>query len=216
MACPIPTGDRGLGTQRLEAFSDGVFAIVITLLVLDLKVPELAPQLVHQELPRQLLALWPKLLSYVVSFVVVGVYWVGHHNMFHDIRRADRTLLWLNNLFLLCVACMPFPAALLGRYPQSRLSVFLYGATLIIIGLVFCAVWRYAASGDHLMDHVSDRRVAQVTRRILMGPAISAAAVGASFAWPTVSYILYALTAAVYVLPGPVDQQWSGSARPGK
>ena len=105
----------GLSTHRIEAFSDGVFAIAITLLVLNLQVPEIATV---SELASKLGALWPKLVSYVLSFMVVGIYWVAHHNTFHYIKRSDRNLLWLNILMMLFVVFIPFPAALLGQYPQ--------------------------------------------------------------------------------------------------
>src|SRR5712692_6409261 len=90
-----------LSTNRIEAFSDGVFAVAITLLVLNLQIPQLAASVVSRELVPKLIELWPKLLIYVLSFVIVGIYWVGHHNTFHYIKRSDRTLLWLNLLLLI-------------------------------------------------------------------------------------------------------------------
>lgn len=98
-----------LSTARMEAFSDGVFAVAITLLVLTLEVPQIADSVVTSELWPKLLELWPKLLSYVLSFLLVGIYWVAHHNTFHYITGTDRTLLWLNLLLLLCIVFIPFP-----------------------------------------------------------------------------------------------------------
>src|SRR5437868_14520220 len=92
------------GTGRLEAFSDGVFAIVITLLVLELRVPMFAHHPSSNELLHAVRAMWPKLVAFVSSFIVVGIYWVSHHNMFRLIRRPDRTLLWINLALLLAVA----------------------------------------------------------------------------------------------------------------
>ena len=109
----------GLSTSRIEAFSDGVFAIVITLLVIDLKVPQIAGD-ISVELGSRLFDLWPKLLSYLLSFVIVGVYWVAHHHVFHYICRVDRIALWLNLFFLMSVAFVPFPTALLGEYGSYR------------------------------------------------------------------------------------------------
>src|SRR6266487_2888595 len=110
----------GLNTNRIEAFSDGVFAVAITLLVLNLQVPQLASA---NELVPKLSELWPKLLSYALSFVIVGIYWVAHHNTFHYIKQSDRNLLWLNILLLMCIVFLPFPTALLGQYPEQRVSV---------------------------------------------------------------------------------------------
>src|ERR1700737_1299223 len=107
-----------LSRNRIEALTDGVFAVAMTLLVLDIKVPELPQPMATDELLRQLLALWPKFLSYVISFVILGVYWVGHHVQLSFIRRADRPLLWINILFLLWVALVPFSTALLGEYAK--------------------------------------------------------------------------------------------------
>jgi len=126
-----------LTTNRIEAFSDGVFAIAMTLLVLQISVPEIPEALVAIELPRKLLALWPaKLLSYAMSFVLIGIYWVTHHITFHHIKRSDPVLLWLNILFLMCVSFIPFPTALIGQYLHQQLPVLIYSATLGITGLV--------------------------------------------------------------------------------
>src|SRR5215472_15319593 len=121
----------GLSTTRLEAFSDGVFAVAITLLVLNLQVPQITA---ISELVPRLVELWPKLLSYVLSFVLVGIYWVAHHNTFHYIKRSDRNLLWLNILLLLCIVFIPFPTALLGQYPELRVSIIIYGGIAIVVG----------------------------------------------------------------------------------
>ena len=102
-----------LGRNRIEALTDGVFAVAMTLLVLDIKVPELEQPLATAELPLKLLSLWPKFLSYTISFVILGAYWVGHHVQLSFIRRADRPLLWINVFFLLWVALVPFSTALL-------------------------------------------------------------------------------------------------------
>jgi uncharacterized membrane protein len=109
-----PRKEGPLNTRRIEAFSDGVLSIVITLLVLQLSLPVLSASATDAELTRHLVEMIPKLFAYVISFAVVGIFWVGHHGVFHFVVHADRTLLWLNNLFLLSVGFIPFPAALLG------------------------------------------------------------------------------------------------------
>jgi uncharacterized membrane protein len=81
-----------------------------------------------------------------LSFVIVGIYWVAHHNSFHYIKRSDRTLLWLNLLLLLCIVFIPFPTALVGQYPEQQISVVIYGGTLVITGLVLQLLWWYARS----------------------------------------------------------------------
>jgi uncharacterized membrane protein len=108
---PAEPAGSGLSPARVTAFSDGVFAVAITLLVLSLQPPQLSDAVAAHHLARAVLDLWPKLLSYMLSFVIVGIYWVSHHNTFALFRRVDRALLWINLLFLMCVAFVPLPAA---------------------------------------------------------------------------------------------------------
>src|SRR5215216_2093864 len=111
----IRAGERRAGKEldRIVNFSDGVFAIVITLLVLDIRVPNIPEGLVSQELLSRILALEPKFLSYVISFLVIAIYWQVHHRVFRPIRSYDSTLLWLNFLFLMAISFLPFPTSLL-------------------------------------------------------------------------------------------------------
>ena len=122
----------GVSKARLEAFSDGVFSLVITLLVLELRLPE---TLRNDQIVRALIEQWPRVLAYVLSFLSVGVFWVAHHLMLQAAARSDRVLLWINNLFLMLVALVPFAASVLGSYPGARAAVVLYGANLIAVEL---------------------------------------------------------------------------------
>src|SRR5262249_31212768 len=120
------------GTQRIEALGDGVFAIVMTLLIFDLKLPEVeAPA----ALGPALLALWPSFLAFAISFGLLGIYWLGHRAQFQFIQYSDHGLHWLNILILACVSLLPFSTKLLGRYPSERVALAGYGANLIVIGL---------------------------------------------------------------------------------
>lgn len=122
----------GRSLNRILNLSDGVFAIALTLLVLNIEVPEVPADLAAEELPGELLALWPKFLSYVISFVVIIFYWMAHHSIFGLIRDHDRALLWLNSLFLMCVAFLPFPTALIGEYGDQQLVVVIYAGSLAV------------------------------------------------------------------------------------
>src|SRR6266516_5966354 len=200
----------GLNTNRIEAFSDGVFAVAITLLVLNLQVPELAASVVSRELVPKLFELWPKLLIYVLSFVIVGIYWVAHHNSFHYIKRSDRTLLWLNILLMMCIVFIPFPTALLGQYPEQRVSVIIYAGTLVITGLVLQLLWWYATSGYRLVDRNIDPRLVQrATRRNLTAPLIYLLAIGISLFSVPASFVLFILVPVYYILPGRIDRYWA-------
>ncbi len=118
--------------SRLEAFSDGVFSIVITLLILDIRFPEVD----YSQFWGTLASLVPRILAYVMSFIIIGLYWVVHHNSMHAIRKTDRGFLWLNILLLLCVSFIPFPTSLLGRFPFQAGPIMIYGVTLIISNVV--------------------------------------------------------------------------------
>jgi len=200
-----------LGRNRIEALTDGVFAVAMTLLVLDIRVPELQQPLATAELPLKLLSLWPKFLSYTISFVILGVYWVGHHVQLSFIRRADRPLLWINILFLLWVALVPFSTALLSEYATTRIAIAIYGANLIAIGLTLALHWWYATTESRHVDPDIDRGLVRgAMYRTLMGPLVYVIAIGLSFFRAEVSLALYALVPMLYILPGRIDIHWGG------
>lgn len=199
-----------LSTNRLEAFSDGVFAVAITLLVLNLHVPDLATSVVSKELPHELFDLWPKLLIYMLSFVIVGIYWVAHHNTFHYIKRSDRNLLWINILLMMCIVFIPFPTALIGQYPEQQISVVIYAGTLVITGCTLQLLWWYATSNYRLVDREIDPQLVQgATRRNLMAPLIYLLSIGISFLSVEASLVFFILVPVYYIFPGRVDHHWS-------
>ena len=132
--------------SRLEAFSDGVFAIVITLLILDIRFPDVA----YSQFAATMASLLPRILAYVMSFIIIGVYWSTHHNSMHAIRKTDRSFLWLNILLLLCVSFIPFPTSLLGRYPFQAGPIIIYGFTLIACNVVGYVMLVYVWYHPHL------------------------------------------------------------------
>lgn len=196
----IPKGVSG--NERIVALSDGVFAIVITLLVLEIKVPEVAAN----ELSHALVENIPKILSHVVSFVVLGIYWIGHHNMFMHIKRHDRVLLWLNILFLLCVATMPFPTGLIVQYTDQQVSLVVYAATLVAAGLSLDLIWWYVTRNRRLVDEAMTQAfVTSVHRRILIAPVFYTIAIAVSFISVALAYVIIVLVVLYYVLPLPFD-----------
>jgi len=171
MAVAAHTSD----TARVEAFSDGVFAIAITLLVLEIHVP--APDATQhgRTLLTALRQLWPSYLGYALSFVTIGIMWANHHSIFRYVRRADRYFLLINVLFLMWISFLPFPTALLAAYlpePEGRtIAVAGYSATLVMIALAYNAVWWYAVGRERLLDPNADRgAVRTISRRYLAGP----------------------------------------------
>ena len=146
----------GRDRDRIVNLSDGVFAIAITLLILDIRLPDIPENLVASELPGELLALWPKYLGYLLSFVGISTFWIIHHSIFRPIRAYDRNLLYLNFLFLMFVAFVPFPTALLGEYGDHQLPVAVYAATLAVGRLLLTAIQWYSVRYDRLLDEAQD------------------------------------------------------------
>ena len=200
----------GVETARLETFSDGVFAIAITLLVLLFEVPHASE---GESLGHVLKHQWPSYASYVVSFVTIGIIWVNHHTLFRHIVRVDRVFLFLNVFFLMTVAFIPYPTAVVARFLRSgdtRAAAVLYGVTMTAMAISFNVVWQYAVRGYRLLAADADRReVAGITRSFWPGAFIYGAATAVAFASATASVVLYALIALFYVLSSSL---WSGSA----
>jgi uncharacterized membrane protein len=172
----------GRELDRIVNFSDAVVAIAITLLVLDIRVPDVPDELVAQELPAQLLALWPKYFGYVLSFVSIISFWNIHHTIFSTIRGYDRGLILLNSLFLMFVAVVPFPTSLLSEYGNHQLPVAIYAATLAVGRLLLTAIYWYATSGYRLVEPDQNPRVVRFFLiRGLTVPVIFLLTIGVSF-----------------------------------
>jgi uncharacterized membrane protein len=168
--------------DRIVNLSDGIFAIAITLLVLDLKVPNISESLVATELPSELLTLWPKYLGYLLSFLVISIFWTIHHSIFTNIRSYDRGLLWLNFLFLMLVAFIPFPTSLLGEYGNHQLPVAIYAATLATGRLGLTAIYWYATVHGGLVYRDEDPQTVRFfVIRGLTIPVIFLLSIGVSF-----------------------------------
>jgi uncharacterized membrane protein len=147
--------------------TDGVFAIVLTLLVLDLQAPAAST---YAQLLNELERLTPKFISFVVSFAVVAVFWYGHHMELHFIVRSDRVHLWITLGFLLTICFVPFSASLLGKSQQLPLAASLYGANLCLAGMARYAHWVYATTGFRLVDSEIDPGLVRHVRRIFIYP----------------------------------------------
>ena len=158
-------------TGRVEAFSDGVFAIAITLLILEIRVPQPAAGALGPQLLRQ----WPSYVSFVISFAFIGIMWINHHRLFTHIRRTDNMLLLLNLLLLLGITFVPFPTAVLAAHlghPDQRLAAFFYNGWYVCIAIFFNILWRYACSPQrHLLGtEVDQHSVEGITRQYARGP----------------------------------------------
>ena len=203
-----------MSTARLEAFSDGVLAIAITLLVLDLHVPVAR----NGGLWHALVTQWPAYASYVVSFLIIGIIWVNHHAVFQQIARTDRTLLFLNVLFLMTVAFIPFPTAVLARYlrhsgSNEHVAAAVYSGAMMLMGITFGSLWLYASRRRRLVrPGLSDAELSGLTRSFLLGTPLYALAIGVAFINATACLLLNGALAFFYMVERGGAMRLGGSA----
>jgi uncharacterized membrane protein len=206
-----PVG-RESDTGRIEAFSDGVFAIAITLLIIEIGVPHLDEEPPGTTLPQALFGLWPSYMAYVISFLQIGVIWANHHNRFRFIERSDHGLLFLNILFLMCVAFIPFSTALLAEYldgaaAERETAGVVYAGTLAVTAISFTLLWLYAAVNRRLVDRNLDPFLLRaMTRRYLLGMVAYLLVFLLAFANVAASLALIVALALLFVLPEPGER----------
>ncbi len=160
-----------LGLERLVFFSDAVFAIAITLLALEIRLPQMEAGLGEAGLQHNLFSIWPKYLGYFISFMVIGSFWISHHRKFLLIRRYDRRLLYLNLFLLMIVAFIPFPTSVISEYP-NRVGVIFYAVTIALTGGMSALIWWYTARKHHLVD--AELSEGQIRRELISPLSISA------------------------------------------
>jgi len=183
-----------LSTSRIEALTDGVFAIAMTLLVLNFEVPNPMEGRGAMELHRTLATLWPNFLHYVESFLILAIFWIKNHQQFHFIKHSDSKLLWLNITSLLFVCLIPFTTSLVSDYGNMPIAAIVFEGNMLVAGLAYYLLWRYATKDRRLVDSNVDDRVITVYRRSsLVTPLISLAAIAVSIFHPRVGTSLYFL-----------------------
>jgi uncharacterized membrane protein len=199
-AAPSPMPTAVISVNRLEAFSDGVFAIAITLLVLELKPPTTLP------LGPQLRAMVPQIGAYGAAFLVVGMAWIGHHGLFHLLRRMNKTLIWLNMGLLLCVSFVPFPTMVLGLDPLDPVAIRLFALTMVMAGWFYNAMWAYASQAHRLIKQDLSPTLIRLTWiRSLSLPLAYFAAFLLTFWKPLLGLVVLALVPAGFMLPSRFD-----------
>ena len=181
---------------RVLALSDGVFAIIITLLVLEIHVPDLGK---GDSLGSALHDIRPSFVAFLISFAVVASAWIGHRDLFALIRRTDRTLVWLNLVYLLPLCLVPFGASLLSRYQSDSIALRLYGAMLVAIAATRLVIWMYATAKESLLWAPVDARSRRaVVAAVAIPGAAYAVAVVLADTVPLVSLLIYAAFPIVY------------------
>jgi len=196
-----------MSKHRLDAFSDGVFAIATTLLVLNLHIPDLVSKASAGDLWNALVTQWPRFVGFVVSFAVIAIFWIGHHVVMHYVRHVDRMFLNINSLYLLVVAFMPFAAGLIGQYGDNRTAELIYGSTLIAAGLVLRLLWGYASGNHRLVDKdLSEKLIHLANKLILAAPAVYIIALALAFIRPRFALFIYLVVPLFYIIGGPIDR----------
>lgn len=202
-------GSASLMLDRLNALSDGVIAIVLTLLVLGIEVPK-DHNFSRDGLVSYLTKIEYQLTVYAVSFVLIGTFWIVQSVMFHYFRHGDRTLTWLNLLFLFVLTLLPFTTQLIGTYKYEPLVMIIYGVVNIACSLALALIWWYA---NHVSPVVWPRINPAVTRsmmlRILLGAGLSLAAIGVSFLNVRLAHAVFLATPLLYISHRSVDTHWS-------
>jgi uncharacterized membrane protein len=189
--------------SRILALVDGIFAVAMTLLVLDLKLPEGVTLNSDSEVWRQLLAVAGRFWTYVLSFIVLGMYWVGHHALFHSVHRVNRTLLWLNLLFLLFVTLVPFSTNLVSGHGNLQIPVVVYGLNLLAASGISLLQLGYLAKHPNLSQHQpSGPWFANLTRRAAIPIVTALVSIALSFYKPNLAMNAYILLVLFHFLPG--------------
>lgn len=191
-----------ISKNRLETLVDGIFAIAMTLLVLGISPPRPQDSLAETVLPGMIESLVPQVFLFIVAFLVLALFWLGHHRQFHFVHKIDPVLLWINILILISIVFVPFSTDVAGDYPAVREAALLFHANMFIVGLLFLVQWRYISRHEHLREPVLEKTImlGGFYRSVLV-PAVAAAGAILCFLNPPLSLLVYiALPVGTYLL----------------
>lgn len=196
-----------LTTRRIEALTDGIFAFAMTLLVLTLTLPDATQT--KLSLSQLLVGQWPKFFNYALSFVLLAIFWIIHHEQFHVIRRTDRRHVWINIGILMFVALMPFSTDVAGDYSRRMLAELLFSGNLMILGLLFLLNWMYACGNHRLVDSdLSREAIVRGIRRNCITPGVAAISMVISLFIPVWGLTVYLLIPLIQLHPWFRDRGW--------
>lgn len=191
-----------LSKGRIESFSDGVFSIVLTLLIFNFHVPQISGPDMNGALFDRLLAMHPYCVTYVLSFILISMFWIAHHSLFHSLKHSTTPLLWLNNLFLLFLAFIPFPTQVLGSYPDLETATLFFGGAMMLTSLSFTLMRYYCYFGAKLTDDsVSDEDMRSSMTKSWVGTSFYIVAIVVSAYSPDITLSMYALIPFLFFIP---------------
>jgi uncharacterized membrane protein len=203
----------GLSKNRLESLTDGIFSVAMTILVLNISVPQISSHssvvggiVAGTELLEKLFDLWPKILVFGISFIILAIYWMAHHRQFHYIKHSNSTLIWINIIFLMTTCILPFSTSLLGEYENQEIAILVYGTNSIIMASFLCVQWWYATSRrGRLVDENIDPVIKSTQyRRLVFGILVYLIAIAVSFLYIHLSVFLFALILIPAFLPNKI------------
>jgi len=203
-----------ISTLRGEVFSDAVIAIIITIMVLDLKPPEIAEDTTAQEMNNHIWRLIPRFIAYIFSFMMIGIFWNNHHHMFHLLEKSDERLLWQNLFFLFWISLIPFGTAMVGANPSLAISIALYGFILLMTTLSFAIMRSYTLKKDLIHsdeDEALTKKVYKVSIRSKTKNYIGAAAylVSIPLAYVNIyfAYACFIIPPIIFFIPDGIDDE---------
>lgn len=201
-----------IATTRMETFSDGVIAIIITIMVLELKLPVFGTDDTSIEIKRHLLKLAPYLVAYLFSFMMIGIYWTNHHHLFHLLEKTDEGLLWLNMAFLFCLSLIPLATALIGTNPRVTVSTMIYGFVMLMSTLTLTWMRSYSLRKKLLhqdRDKKLTRKIHYVSQRgrtkSIIGTLCYLVSIPLSLVNVVLAYICFIIPAVIFFIPDGVD-----------
>jgi uncharacterized membrane protein len=185
--------DDSFSKNRMESLTDGIFATVMTILILSLIVPIITGSDISGQLTSAIFSLFPSIVIYIFSFTVLLVMWIGHNNIFRYMHAVNPKLLWINGLFLLFIGIVPLSTALLGRYPLQQATIFFYAINFLILAVIFKLFYRYTKK-----SHATDSVLARTYRSSWLSFALYIGAIIFSFVNPYLSLLLFSLLPIFY------------------
>ncbi|HEY3177252.1 MAG TPA: TMEM175 family protein [Casimicrobiaceae bacterium] len=198
---------RGFEKNRMEALIDGIFAVALTLLVLDIKLPEGVAYATNEQLWNRLVELERHFVIYAISFIVIGIYWVAHHVQFHYVRYTDRRLIWINMLFLLLISFLPFATDLVGDHKDLVLPCEIYGVTLLLLSALSYVHLRYLSRHPYLATpELTPLAVRLLKRRIALFAVVPALSMLIALYNTRLALFAYILILTAHFLPGRIDE----------
>ena len=206
MTGPLSTRACGLEKNRLEALIDGIFAVALTLLVLNIKLPEDVEIATNEALIAQLIGLERHFVIYAISFVVIGMYWINHHIQFHFVMRANRTLIWINLLYALLISFLPFSTDLIGDHKELELPCVIYGITLLSLSATSFFHLRYMSRHPELASPALTPEVIGILdRRIAFFALVTLLSIGVAFYSTRLALYVYCLFVVAHFIPSTID-----------